>query len=304
MQKKEIPIDENHRETTLHGSYEFPMAVYVDQLDKNVLGFVNWHWHDEIQFSLVTKGEVEFWVNQKAYALRAGQGIFINSGCLHRSKPVSKPDSTFICLDIAVKMFSFFQGSAIEQKYVKPYLKLEGFSAVTLDNKVEWQKIILTKIKDVYQFYTQKAYGYELDICISLAAIWKMLISNQNGLRSETNTNEYTDQQRIKTIMSYIHAHYMEKITLQEIAAIAHISKGECCRFFKRIVKCTVFDYIVNYRINKSIELLRATDMTVSQIAGFVGFGSTSYYIERFKKQVSCTPREYRVLHVNLPVVQ
>ncbi|WP_332236750.1 AraC family transcriptional regulator [Sporolactobacillus sp. KGMB 08714] len=304
MQKKEILIDENHRETTLHGSYEFPMAVYVDQLDKNALGFVNWHWHDEIQFSLVTKGDMEFCVNQKTYVLKAGQGIFINSGCLHRSKPVSTPDSTFICLDVAVKMLSFFQGSAIEQKYVKPYLKLEGFSAVTLDDQVEWQKIILTKIKEVYRLYTQKNYGYELDICILLAAVWRQLISKQDELKADTNANEPINQQRIKTIMSYIQTHYMEKMTLQEIAAIVHISKGECCRFFKRTVKCTVFDYIANCRINKSIELLRTTDLTVSEIAGFVGFGSTSYYIERFKRQVSCTPREYRVQHVNLPIVQ
>lgn len=299
MQLKDIPIDQNRREITLHGSYEFPMAVYLDQLDRNSLGFVNWHWHDEIQFSLVTKGEVEFWVNQRAYRLKAGQGLFINSGYLHMSRPVSQPDSTYICIDADVKLLSFFPGSAVEQNYIKPYLKLNSFSEVIMDGEAEWHKDIRAKIVEVYELYTQKAFGYELDICMLLAAMWRTLISKQKN-RPEINTNDYVDQQRVKSIMSYIHEHYMEKITLQELADIVHISKGECCRFFKRIAKCTVFDYIKNYRINKSIELLQMTELTISQIADSVGFGSTSYYIESFKKRVSYTPREYR-MSMSLP---
>lgn len=294
MQIRDIQIDQNHKETTLHGSYDFPMAVYVDQLDKNVLGFVNWHWHEEIQLSLVTKGAVVFLVNQTTYILKEGQGIFINSGCLHMSKPVTNPDSTYICINADAKLLTFFQGSVIEQKYIKPYLKLPGFSAVVLACEAEWQQAILTRIKDIYNLYTQKAFGYELDIGMELAATWRQLIAQQNETVPAAHTNEYIDQQRIKTIMSYIHKHYREKITLQEIASLVNISKGECCRFFKRAVKCTIFEYVMSYRINRSIDLLQSTDMTISQIADFVGFGSTSYYIESFKKQVSCTPKEYR----------
>lgn len=294
MQIRDIQIDQNHKETTLHGSYDFPIAVYLDQLDKNVLGFVNWHWHEELQLSLVTKGAVAFGVNQTTYILKEGQGIFINSGCLHMTKPVTNPDSTYICINVDAKLLTFFPGSVIEQKYIKPFLKLPGFSAVVLDREAEWQQTILTRIQDIYSLYSQRAFGYELDIGIELAAIWKQLIVRQNETVPAAHTNEYIDQQRIKTILSYIHKHYREKITLQEIAALVNISKGECCRFFKRAVKCTIFEYVMSYRINRSMELLQSTDMTVSQIADFTGFGSASYYIESFKKQVSCTPKEYR----------
>jgi len=294
MQITDIQIDKNHREKTIHGSYDFPIAIYLDQLDKNVLGFVSWHWHDEIQLSLVNKGEVEFSVNQGVHVLKEGQGIFINSGCLHMSRPVSKLDSTYICINVDTKMLSFFQGSIIEQKYIKPFLKLPSFSYVVLANEKDWQKTVLKKIQEIFSLYAQKPFGYELNICIELAAIWMQLIARQSDIIPSENTEEYIDQQRIKKIMSYIHEHYSEKITLQEIASVVNISKGECCRFFKRVVKCTIFEYVMNYRINRSIELLKTTDMTISNIANLVGFGSTSYYIESFKKQVLCSPKEYR----------
>ncbi len=294
MQITNIQIDKNNRETTLHGSYDFPLAVYLDQLDKNLLGFVNWHWHDEIQLSLITKGEVEFLVNQNVYVLKEGQGIFINSGCLHMARAAAEPDSTYICINVDARLLSFFPGSAIEQKYIKPFMKLRGFSAVVLERGVDWQQTILTKIEEIYHLHILKAFGYELDIGMALAAIWRQLIARQKQIMPAANVGEYIDQQRIKAIMAYINAHYMEKVTLEEIASVVNISKGECCRFFKRVVKCTVFEYVMNYRINKSIGLLKETDLTVSQIADSVGFGSTSYYIESFKRQIACTPKEYR----------
>ncbi|MDR7866579.1 MAG: AraC family transcriptional regulator [Sporomusaceae bacterium] len=294
MQITDIRIDKNNRETTLHGSYDFPVAVYLDRLDKNVLGFVNWHWHDEIQLSLVTKGQVEFLVNQNTHILNAGQGIFINSGCLHMARAAAEPDSTYICINVDTRLLSFFPGSAIEQKYIKPFLKLRGFSAVVLDSVTDWQRPILAGIDEIYHLHTGRAFGYELDIVLALASVWRQLIARQSETAPETDAGEYADQQRIKTIIAYINEHFMDKITLGEIAAAVNISPGECCRFFRRAVKCTVFEYVMNYRINRSIALLRETDLTVSQIADATGFGSASYYIECFKKQVSRTPREYR----------
>ncbi|MDT8899796.1 AraC family transcriptional regulator [Anaeroselena agilis] len=294
MQITDIRIDANRRETTLHGSYDFPVAVYLDQLDKNILGFVNWHWHEEIQLSFVTKGQVEFRVNQSAHILSEGQGIFINSGCLHMARAAAAPDSTYICINVDPRLLSFFPGSAIEQKYSKPLLKSRGFSAVVLESAIDRQRSILVAIEEIFKLYNRKAFAYEFDIGLALATAWRQLVAMQSETAPEEDAGEYLDQQRIKTLMAYINEHYMEKLALREIAAAANISKGECCRFFKRAVKCTVFEYVMNCRINKSIGLLKETGLTVSQIADAVGFGSTSYFIECFKKKLSCTPKEYR----------
>ena len=116
MQIYNIKIDENKKETTNHGVYEFPIQIYETFLEKNVLGFVNWHWHDEVQFCLVTNGRVDFYVSEKKYTLDKGQGIFINSGYLHMAKPLEKESNSYICIDFNPKFISSFQGSIIKQK--------------------------------------------------------------------------------------------------------------------------------------------------------------------------------------------
>ena len=86
----------------------------------------------------------------------------------------------------------------------------------------------------------------------------------------------------------------MERISLKDIADAAHISKGECCRIFKRIQHTTPFLYLISFRVAQSVKLLSTTDYSVAEIAQQVGFGSSSYYNECFKKEMGCTPSQYR----------
>ena len=83
MQVTDIPIGENREETLAAGTPDFPLAVYHDDLKKNVLGYVNWHWNKELQFCRVVEGTVRFYAGKDMYELSAGDGVFINAGILH-----------------------------------------------------------------------------------------------------------------------------------------------------------------------------------------------------------------------------
>ena len=58
--KKDIPLDKTKRELTIHGPPEFPIAIYDNYPSNYGLGFINWHWHNEVQFCLITSGKVSF----------------------------------------------------------------------------------------------------------------------------------------------------------------------------------------------------------------------------------------------------
>ena len=52
----------------------------------------------------------------------------------------------------------------------------------------------------------------------------------------------------------------------------------------------TPFDFLLHYRIQKSLPLLCSTDQSVTEIAGCVGFSGSSYYSEGFRKFMQCSP--------------
>ena len=81
------------------------------------------------------------------------------------------------------------------------------------------------------------------------------------------------------------------------LAAAGNISKSECCRFFKKVMRQTPFEYLLRYRIQKSVPLLLSAEMNVTEVAEAVGFVGPSYYSEIFRRWMDCSPTEYRKQH-------
>ncbi len=294
MQVLNIPIDQNGMETTAHGTFSFPIAVYHQVLSKNVLGFINWHWHEEIQFCCVTKGAVRFFVNGEEYLLGAGEGIFVNSGYLHMSRPEGGPESTYLCLDVHPRLLRSYPGSVFDREYVEPHLKDPAMAHVVLRPELPWQKEILSDVEEACRLYELREFGWEWGLAGLLGRMWCLLLKyrentsgGQGGQRLHTNA-------AVQAILTYLHAHYAERVTLEEIARAVSFSPGECCRLFKRVTGQTIFTYLQSYRLSKSADLLRAGELSVSQIAYESGFCSTSYFIEVFKRNFGQTPQRFR----------
>ena len=299
MQIFDIPINSKRMETTRIGTFDFPLAVHKNDLKKNVLGFVNWHWHYEFQLTYVVRGTISVFFNQQTIDLHEGQGIYINPEVLHMIRDRYDSDAMFISLDVSPKLLTSFPNSVFERSYVKPVFCSSAADAVILDSGVFWQKKILDEAMSIEQDYKSRSFGWELAVSSSLYAIWKELVCHLQESLAEHDAPtadgaRMRRDQRIKEILSYIREHFTEKITLDEIAKHLHLSTNECCRFFKKNMNCTLFEYITEYRLGKSMELLEHTDLPVSQIAYESGFGSSSYFIEKFRKNVGMTPAAFR----------
>ena len=98
----------------------------------------------------------------------------------------------------------------------------------------------------------------------------------------------------LKDMLSYVHEHYPEKISLNDIANAGKISISSCNTIYKKYLKESPIKHLLNYRLMKSCELLIENALSVTEIAFDVGFANTSYYIDTFKKRYGCTPNEYR----------
>lgn len=78
-------------------------------------------------------------------------------------------------------------------------------------------------------------------------------------------------------MISYIHAHYMEKITLEQISAAGNVGKTTCTSIFKNHTNSTPVTFLIEYRLQKSLELLQNTDLSITEICYETGFSNASY---------------------------
>lgn len=95
--------------------------------------------------------------------------------------------------------------------------------------------------------------------------------------------------------IEYIHKHLDDDtLTIAKIAAASQMGERHFRRSFKEAYNISPLRYINMRRITRAKELLRYSDMPLSQIATATGFSSIYYFSNAFKKEVHCSPSEYR----------
>lgn len=265
---------------------------YTTRISRNILKAIPWHWHEELQFCVVMEGDVAFQINDHTVHLTAGEGIFINVGQMHQAKNEKGSDSKYICIDFHPKLISGFRGSLVEEKYVLPFTERPSAAYSVLAPTVLWQQRVIQQLLELHALDEERQSGYELTTQILLLQIWETLVREVFTLPGQEAPRIWDP--RIKQMIEYLRAHYMTRVRLEDLAAAVNLSKSACCREFKRHVKCTIFDYLLDYRLIIATRMLLTTDAPITQIAYECGFGSTSYFIEKFKKKSGLSPLAYR----------
>ena len=112
----------------------------------------------------------------------------------------------------------------------------------------------------------------------------------EEGKRSE----ESTENQLVKKAEEYISEHYMEPITLNEIAENLGVSKGYVSTLFTQNKECGFVDYLNYVRVERACSYLEQNYFKVYEIAYKVGFRDEKYFSKVFKKIKGMSPKEYR----------
>ena len=113
-------------------------------------------------------------------------------------------------------------------------------------------------------------------------------------LKSPAPKDRVADRIEVGRVIEYLHANLDEKITVDVLAGIAHLSASHFARVFREDMGKSPMEYVQDLRLQRAKKLLLAGDMSVTDIALECGFGSPSYLSSCFQKQFRMTPREYR----------
>lgn len=100
----------------------------------------------------------------------------------------------------------------------------------------------------------------------------------------------------IAMLLDYIHDHYAEPITLADAARQLHFNASYLSSYFTAHQGEGFNEYLNKVRLEKAMELLQTTDLSISQISTDVGYADQSYFTKVFKKWAGMSPSRYRRL--------
>ena len=92
----QIVTNKSQKELKEHGSYQFPILVSRECLSGYETGSFFWHWHPEVELTLVTEGVIEYHVNGSVFISKEGQALFGNANSLHSGNMVEGQDCHYI----------------------------------------------------------------------------------------------------------------------------------------------------------------------------------------------------------------
>lgn len=100
---------------------------------------------------------------------------------------------------------------------------------------------------------------------------------------------------QIRQAVAYMESDFHTLQSLDDVASAADWSKYYFTRVFTETTGISPMDYVTKLRIQKAVELLRQTELTVEQIAHSIGYSSSSYFSKVFRSKVGFPPRDFRL---------
>lgn len=103
---------------------------------------------------------------------------------------------------------------------------------------------------------------------------------------------------RLGRVIGHLQHHYADRLTLDDLARIGCMSRRSLTREFTRAMGCSPIDYLIRLRINRAMELLRDSNVSITDVAFRVGFQDSNYFTRQFRAIAGCRPRDLRKMYV------
>ena len=102
-------------------------------------------------------------------------------------------------------------------------------------------------------------------------------------------------REKLRAIVAYVEDHRDAGPTLEQLAAVAHLSAYHFARQFKAATGLPPHQYVLARRVERAKQLLQAgTDLSPAEVAAHAGFSYQSVFSQHFKRLVGVTPGQFR----------
>lgn len=254
------------------------------------------HTHDFIEVVYIFGGTGIHAVNNISYEVKKGDLLFINYGQTH-AFTAGKNGMTFYNILIRPELFS---QDLLNSENAFELLSLTAFnefsnsidkecSFISLDSD-SMKKIesILNLLEDEFKGSLRGRRTMLNSLIMAIMLIIFRAMSPDMALHQKSFGNVAED------ILGYIESHCHEKLSLKDLADRCFYNPSYFSRLFKETYSMTITEYITKVRIEKSMELLKCSEMTIDNICISVGYSDKTKFYKDFKLLVGKTPAEYR----------
>jgi AraC-like DNA-binding protein len=241
------------------------------------------HFHPEFELTYIKRGEGFRYVGMKVDDFKAGDFVLLGQNLPHCWISNEAEDGSNVEAFVLQFEERILKDSVLKWRELlevskmlnlsKSGLVFENFRAVEI-----FEKLMRTELK--------RRIIYFLEILIELAQGQYKTIIDMPMV--------FENQEKLSNILDFIIKNFRENIKLTDIADLANMTPTSFCRYLKNHTGKTLFEIVLNYRLESAKQLLLNTSLPINEIILNVGFEDIPYFNRTFKKWEGVSPREFR----------
>ena len=282
--------------TNLKEGILYPFECHIQKgLGKGILANAHYHYYIELLYCVTGKAVV--FIAGETYNFNVGDMVLINSREVHSIYGAIDSDIEYIVVKFDPDLLYSTSIAVFETKYVFPFTSAKSTHQKFFTKNEIKDTYIPKLLNEIILEYTKKTYGFELAIRNNIGNVFLLILRNwyDKGLDLNigTNINEKT-LKKLQYIFDYVDKNYMNDLSSESVASTCNMSYSYFSRFFKASVGKAFSKYLNYVRITEAEKLLISTDLNITQIAMEIGFTSSSYFIQQFKRYKSLSPKQFK----------
>lgn len=225
------------------------------------------HYHDEPHLTFILSGGVTDKRKNLEAELFAGELMFFRAGEPHQT----------ISRTFPTKYVSF--------QFQPDYFRQNPSVEAQLTASIEKNPNAKLSMLKIYKEFSAK------DV-FSESSIEMLLLGLMNG----KNFNDNARPNWLKKIVELLNDRWNEELSLNDLAAAANVHPKTVSKYFPKHFACTLGEYRRKIKIEKSLALIKTSNLSLTEIALNCGFYDQSHFTETFKKLTGFLPKQFRKL--------
>ena len=254
---------------------QFQVNLYSDL-------FKDSHLHTDVELLYVVQGEVNVKIKDKVFCLKKDDVFVINSSILHG---IESGEKTILCsikfdyrilVHVVKKPNSVFVCNSLTDQN-RSYLAIRKFCRdIIYHEVVGYGKTDTLKYSMLYALLNELIENFMID-----------------DTYDEISEN-YDADEKLQTIIHYVHTNYQEGISLSDLARQMYTSTSTLSRLFKKQTGTYFAEYVNQVRTRYAVDELLYTEKNMTRIAMDCGFSNASAFTKVFRETYNMAPTEYR----------
>lgn len=241
------------------------------------------HTHACTEIFYVVGGSGKFNIEGKLLPVTTDDMVIVNPNVEHTEVSYNKRPLEYIVL--GVEGLEYSAGEDADERWF-------------MTNMQNAREALLHALREMLREIEYKAVGYEL-ICQDLLEVLILRLMRHAGLQFLPTKTEHRKPGRkpskeCAAVRHYIDNHFKENINLDMLSELVHVNKYYMVHSFTKEYGISPINYLISRRIEESKYLLSDTDHSLSQISHMLGFSSSSYFSQSFRRLEGMSPMEFR----------